>query len=441
MKIIGFSTLIFLARRVLELGAWRLVSIAARDVKRHGLRKTVTKAWRRLFWEQGASYLERAQQWYVRHGCDSIEEEAAQLFVLPHILIVGSLDLPQCKKYRVQQKVELLEGLNCRCQLADYRDALRVFEKMQLATLVLFYRVPDSLLFKHYLAEAHRLRLIVGYDIDDPIFDPNVYAENRNLDALSPVEKNQLLASAPSFRSAMKACVFVTVSSPGIHKLVASFFNRPIYLWRNVLDGETLAIVTGQMSGYITSRKKDERIVLCYMSGSRAHENDFITIERPLHDVLERYSQVDLLIGGYVTLPERLDPFRERIRQLPFVGYQGYFAGLAQADINLVPLLRDQFNECKSAIRFLESAALGIPTIASQVGDFANLVVSGQNGILCKEPDEWGKAMSELIESADRRRKIGNAARDYVFRYQTIDALRPHVHDTMAYMLRLPKGG
>jgi glycosyltransferase involved in cell wall biosynthesis len=136
-----------------------------------------------------------------------------------------------------------------------------------------------------------------------------------------------------------------------------------------------------------------------------------------------------------------LNPLRERIRQLPFVGYHGYFAGLAQADINLVPLLCDRFNECKSAIRFLEAAALGIPTIASRVGDFANLMVSGQNGVLCKDSGEWDKAMSELIESADRRRKIGIEARNYAFRYQTIEALRPMVRDTMGYMLSLPKGG
>ena len=431
------SILKFAIRRISDLDLWRLSSVFFRVIRQQGLMTALKKTWRMLFWDQGVNYLDQAQQWYEQNECSVVTDPAEKLFSLPNILIVGSLDLPQCKKYRVLQKIELLEKIGFNCEVSGFYDIPRVFNNMQLATLVLFYRVPDDDLFRLYLKEAERLKIRTGYDIDDPIFAPDVYAENKNLDMLTKTEKNHLLESATQYRSAMNQCGFVTVSTPGMYELVDSFFERPIYLWRNVLDGETLSIVAEheQATGNVA---KSDHIVITYMSGSRAHDADFATIEHVLSRILADYPNVQLMICGYATVSDVLLPFKDRIKQLPFSGYSGYFKNLAQADICVVPLLLDRFNDCKSAIRFLEAAVLGIPTVASRIGDFRNLIVPGENGFLAESPDEWETALRKLIMNKDLRSKLSESSRRFVMEKQTVDTLSQSMQAELSEILWSP---
>lgn len=428
------STLMIVIKRFTNLDLWRLTLLFFKVIRQQGLFTAIKKAWRLLFWDQGLNYLNEAQVWYEQKGCSPINEAAGQLFSRPNIFIIGSLDLPQCKKYRVLQKVELLETMGFNCEISEYRDIPRVFNKMQLATLVLFYRVPDGDLFRLYLEETKRLKIRTGYDIDDPIFAPDVYAENKNLDMLSKIEKQSLLDSSSDYRVAMEQCDFIAISTPGMQQLANSLFDKPIYLWRNVLDGETLAIVTAQQSA-TGSPVQNKNIVISYMSGSRAHDADFATIEQVLSRVMADFPHVQLLIGGYASVPDELQTFTQRIKQFPFSGYAGYFNHLAQADICVIPLLKDRFNDCKSAIRYLEAAVLGVPTIAANIGDFKNLINSETNGFLADSDEDWEKYLRLLILNKELRNKISNNARQFVTESQTINALSLNMKDALSIML------
>lgn len=422
-------------KRFTDLDLWRLSLLFFKVIRQQGLFTAIRKSWRLLFWDQGLNYLNEAQQWYKRKDCSAISDQAEVLFSLPNILIVGSLDLPQCKKYRVLQKVELLEKMGFNCEISEYRDIPRVFNKMQLATLVLFYRVPAGDLFKLYIEETERLKIRTGYDIDDPIFAPDVYAENRNLDMLSAEEKKALLESSTEYLAAMQQCDFISVSTPGMSTLANTLFDMPVFLWRNVLDGETLSIVAehGQ-------RKKppadNDTIVITYMSGSRAHDADFATVELVLSKIMAEFPQVQLLIGGYATVPNGLQPYKQRIKQFPFSGYAGYFRHLAQADICVVPLLQDRFNDCKSAIRYLEAAVLAVPTIASNIGDFQNLIVSGENGFLAASDEEWEKALRDLVTDKTLRNKFSKNSQRFVNENQTVSALAQSIKNDLSLMLQ-----
>lgn len=428
------STLRLVIKRFTDLDLWRLTLLFIKVIRQQGLFTAIKKTWRLLFWDQGLNYLNEVQQWYEQKVCSEITEPAEQIIQRPNILIVGSLDLPQCKKYRVLQKVELLETMGFNCEISEYRDIPRVFNKIQLATLVLFYRVPDGDLLRLFLSETERLKIRTGYDIDDPIFAPDVYAENKNLDMLSQVEKQSLLDSSSEYSAAMEQCGFISLSTPGMCELVNTLFDKPTFLWRNVLDGETLSIVSEQ-ERIRDNASQSETITISYMSGSRAHDADFATIEQVLSKIMSDYPQVQLLIGGYASVPEALQPFSQRIKQFPFSGYAGYFKHLAQSDICVVPLLQDRFNECKSAIRYLEAAILDIPTIAANIGDFTNLIDSGENGFLANSNEEWEQALRALILDKELRSKISKNSRLFVKEKQTITALSQNMTNELSTML------
>jgi glycosyltransferase involved in cell wall biosynthesis len=163
------------------------------------------------------------------------------------------------------------------------------------------------------------------------------------------------------------------------------------------------------------------------MSGSRAHELDFAQIVTPILRIMREFSEVRLLIGGHAKLPTAFDPFQERIVTMPFMDYRGYLNFLANADINLVPLVQDEFNDCKSAIRFLEASLLGKPTIASSIGDFKNIVFNGDNGYLAENETEWYETTMKLVQSKALRDKMGSVARDHVLSTQTNNDIIKHM--------------
>jgi glycosyltransferase involved in cell wall biosynthesis len=423
-----------------SLGGFRTIHFFLNYARNNGWVPALVQAYKRLFWGSGKQYFLLYNRWYDRHNIDESAGRAVDVFSKPNVLIVGALDLPQCKKYRVLQKVELLEKVGVSCSIAHYLDVHRILDQMQMATQLLLYRVPDGEIIRGVIAEAARLGIAVGYDIDDPIFDVQVYQENPNLDFLTSAEKQGLLGSAPLYLDVIRQVDYMIVSTPGMDAVVKKHFQGDVIHWPNVIDGETLSILRtiedeahACVSGNVPAAESGEnaKLTIGYMSGSRAHEQDFRIIEQPLFDIMQRFPSVRLMIGGYCELPDRFSEFADRIEQHPFVGYQGYFAQLSKADINVVPLVNNEFNECKSAIRFLEASMMSIPTIASAVGDFNHLIDDGHTGFLAANVEQWSGALDKLIEDRRLRTDIGRAAYDYVQRTNTVDALIPRIQSEL----------
>ncbi len=127
---------------------------------------------------------------------------AREVFGRGNIAIIGDLNLPQCKKYRVVQKIEALEQMGLKADLSHWQDIPRCINLLQTATCMILYRVQSNSLIEQYCAEAQRLGIPVGYDIDDPVFDKKTYSANKNLDALDPNEKAHLLAACGDYAEA-----------------------------------------------------------------------------------------------------------------------------------------------------------------------------------------------------------------------------------------------
>ena len=343
--------------------------------------------YRKSTWGQGQETFENVSQ-------------SGQLFGRPTILIVGALDLPQCKKYRVSQKVEYFQSIGWDCHYCHYNDAQRTVSYLQISTALIFYRVPSCAQFTEYLGEAARLGVKTFYDIDDPIFNEAVYGENKNLEHITPHERAHLLASAEDYRGAMKSVDALILSTSYLQRLAQEDFGGRTYLWKNLVDSATLSIVRNLESERV--ERDIGRVVIGYASGSRAHDEDFKTVAKALADVLNLYEHVELQVIGYVVMPPELEPFKDRINTRPFTGYVKYFEALSRIDINIVPLV--------------------VPTVAASVGQFSEIIDDGQDGHLAKTNEDWISALDKLIGSRDLRIKMGDSANEKVMAYHTFSS-------------------
>lgn len=87
---------------------------------------------------------------------------------------------------------------------------------------------------------------------------------------------------------------------------------------------------------------------------------------------------------------------------------------LKEIDIGIMPLPDDQWAKGKCGLKGLQYMALGIPTIMSPVGVNEVIIKEGENGFLPKSESEWVTAISELIESKEKRMQIGKKGRETV---------------------------
>ena len=400
------------------------------NVKLYGWTATATKVVKRL----GVSnhFYGEYIQGLKRQGIDAVDKSSL-VFDTPRIFIVGALDLPQCKKYRVLQKIDYFESIGWSCGYAHYLDDSRVVSNLQISTSVIFYRVPAVSLMHDYINEAKRLGVKTFYDIDDPIFNKGVYSENPNLKHLDSNEREHLLNDVARYRDAMTKVDAILLSTNYLKALTAIEFDKPTFLWRNLADSATLSMVNS------CRRSRDDRhtksIVIGYASGSRAHDEDFNVVSAALCSILSRNENVSLRVLGHVTIPHELLAFKHRIESQPFSGYLQYLQILSQTDLNIVPLTKDRFNECKSAIRYIEASLCEVATIASAVGQFSEIIVDGEDGFLADSTEEWESKLQALVDDRDMRSELAANSREKVMLQHTITAEGAVEQETVAQFL------
>jgi glycosyltransferase involved in cell wall biosynthesis len=84
---------------------------------------------------------------------------------------------------------------------------------------------------------------------------------------------------------------------------------------------------------------------------------------------------------------------------------------LSDMDIGIMPLPDTEWAKGKCGLKGLQYMALGIPTLMSPVGVNTEIIRDGENGYLPRTDAGWIERLSELVESAEMRARIGDAGR------------------------------
>ena len=118
----------------------------------------------------------------------------------------------------------------------------------------------------------------------------------------------------------------------------------------------------------------DNNIIICYFSESSTKNSDIEMIKTALIKILKEYNNVQLLILGELGIPEDLNNFNEQIirnvsdwRELPEI--------LSNVDINIAPIEDSIFNQAKSENKWVEASLVKVPTIASNIGAFKDVII------------------------------------------------------------------
>jgi len=330
------------------------------------------------------------------------------------LIIAGSLDLPQCKRYRVEQKLEQLKKVNIEAEFIPFSDIDKHFEKVYEYDLFIFYRVPITFNVLKFIAIADGLGKISIFEIDDLIFDPENYPP--------PIESfggyvesgvyNGLIYGMLLFNLTARFCKYGLASTnPLGNKLSALVQSRKVFIHRNGLDSKNTFI-----SPKIKNRSE---LTIFYGSGTLSHNQDFIDLALPALDkILEEYEHVKLLIAGYLRLPDWfLEKHSKQVILIPYTtDIKSYYNILSSADINLAVLYNGVFEGCKSEVKWIEAGCFGIPSVVSNTENYRDIIKHGEDGFIANGPDDFYLYIKALIESPELRYKIGKNAYDRILR-------------------------
>jgi glycosyltransferase involved in cell wall biosynthesis len=187
---------------------------------------------------------------------------------------------------------------------------------------------------------------------------------------------------------------------------------RAVHLVGNALDERIwLAGTPGRTDGYGPIR------ILCM--GTMTHDADFAIIEPALERIHRQFGdQIQFDLIGFVSGPNipawirRVAPSTHASRSYPgFVHWLTRAAQLAGGwDVGLAPLEATPFNDCKSAIKAMDYAALGLAVLASDVTAYrGSLADTPKGGLVPNTTDAWYEALSRMIRDATWRRDLAEA--------------------------------
>ncbi|MGY0197715.1 glycosyltransferase [Leptothrix sp. BB-4] len=110
-------------------------------------------------------------------------------------------------------------------------------------------------------------------------------------------------------------------------------------------------------------------------------------------------------------------------RRLPQMPRDEFFRTVSSLTnpIGLIPLDNSPFSACKSAVKYFDYACLGVPSICSAYPPYADVIQSGQDGVLCADnPQDWADAIRRLAQSGHERQRLAGAARAKVETHYTL---------------------
>ncbi|PPB79941.1 glycosyl transferase family 1 [Albidovulum inexpectatum] len=327
------------------------------------------------------------------------------------LAIIGDLNLPQCRKYRVEQVNDLWRCADAEVEYSHYEDFPRSARIMQNATHVMFYRLKTQDITCDYLYEARRLGLPVAYDIDDPLFSVAAYQNYGAAQTFDRSLMDHFLREAPRYAAFMDACDVVCVSTPTLAALARQHTPRPVFVRRNFADKHTLASGSRAIQDAIPHKSGSTPFTFSISTGSTGRSADFRDAFNALGDISREQPNLRIVIIGHFRMNDVPRRIRDRVKLVPFVDYDQYLTHLARSDCNLIPMADDLFNRCKSGVRVIDSCAAAVPAIVTQVGDGRNLVQNSQTGIVLNKDTGWKEAISIMVSDRDRTMKMGQAAR------------------------------
>lgn len=348
------------------------------------------------------------------------------------VVILAETSLEQCRHYRVQQKAEMLEALGRPFEIYTLAEVNAFVTALPGCAAAIIYRAPATPKIIRALEAARRLSVKTFYDIDDLIFDSRYFPEPLATygGEITRAEHEGLQSDVPLVRCAMAMCEEGISSTESLATHMREVVRSGVV---HVLPNGIDSLNAGFLDAPPRRVRRDDEVLIFYGSGTRAHNSDFVDLAAPaLQAILRDHRGVRLILAGHVQTEGLFDDVAEQVTRVVWTSdLEAYWSLLSEVDINLAVLARTPSTDAKSEIKWLEAAALGIPSVVSDTATYREVLHSGDDSLLVATPQDWLASLRQLVEDASLRERIGGAAREAARSRYTLDRLSRRLDDIL----------
>ena len=275
-------------------------------------------------------------------------------------------------------------------------------ERVLLGDAVIFQREfpRNHQEYEEIVRIARQNNKLIIYEIDDFLFElPEEHPER---------EKNSYVDALMPMLSAIVEADVVIVPTKTLGDMLVGF-NPNIILLPNYLDTTLWDIKPPQVSELYP-------ITIGYM-GSYSHTPDLEILAPVIKQLLEEFEdKLQFKIIG-TPLPESLTGIQNiEYQDSPSDEYKKFIPFFQEMDFDIfiAPLAENNFNKCKSPLKFLEYSAMGVPGVYSAIDPYNGMITDGIDGFLASGEDEWKEKITILIQNAELRLQMAIAAQNTV---------------------------
>jgi O-antigen biosynthesis protein len=325
-------------------------------------------------------------------------------------------------RYRVQHQIEAAGLAGLRADAVSLDDPEHLYTLMG-ADLLVLHRTALGPRSAMLLLLARRWGVRVAFDADDLVWD----AQQRQYEFLdrhyAPQEVEQILRTARRTEQLMRRVDAMILATPFLAQRAQST-RRPTHVLMNAVSSEMVALA----AKVAAPASAPEIVRIGYFSGHpRVHDEDLATLGAALAHLLQQSPQVQLTLCGEVALPIELERFRDRVERRAPVDWRQLPYEIARVQINIAPLVDNPQRRSKSAVKYLEAALVGVPTVAARMEPYTSVAREGQTALMASTSAEWIAALSWLVTNTGLRSQLGAAARAHVLAEHTTAARAPQL--------------
>ena len=348
--------------------------------------------------------------------------------------MLSDLWLPQCRLYRVDQKIEQLEAAGAQVRMYDFRKEIdAAIQDAGLFDLWIIYRVPALFDPLRFVKTVNNLGRPTIYEIDDLLFDVEhfpepieAYGGNLSLEEYNGLQLSTITTAGLACKCSHGLASTETLAAE-LSRIVST---GKVIVHHNALSApHQFAMDTARGT---PARPNDDKVRIFYGSGTKAHK-DFLeeVFFEALDEVMTQRPNVEFHAVGYVNAKTLKARHADRIFETkPIWDVQDYWSVLHQNDINVAVLKKSLLTDAKSEIKWLEAAMFAIPSVVSGTTTLRDAICDGETGCFADTKEEWVARLLDLVDDPVLRRAIGEAARARVLERYAIPGMSAQlVHD------------
>lgn len=266
---------------------------------------------------------------------------------------------------------------------------------------VIFHRPSISLKLKKTLKNLKRLNIKAVVDFDDLLFAPQYALQNPTY-LSGNMSGSYAKRAINKYYKALMLFEFVQTSTEPLTEHVKAIHpNCSVETHYNMIPNRWT-----ELAPHIPANERFNNKIIRYFPGTSHHTTNFKSAIRTLKLILNTNKDIKLEIIGDLHIPENTFP-KIQFNQLPYVLYEELPKLIANSWITISPLEDNEFNRCKSALKFWESACFGVPVISNKNPDMQRLECSAL--LLSNNHEDWLSYINQL-KNLDNYIKISEIA-------------------------------